>query len=107
MKSPFQTSLLKKTKEFCCRLMKFFFRNKKNFFNEQLLFSFLGIVKQKKIRSDSKLFEILALVGKSCVQVDKIFLDRKGSRRGRVFSPCWDEDTSRPLSELLAQAASR
>ena len=40
------------------RLRIFFFRNKKFFFKEQLWFSFLCIVKQKKILSDLKFFEI-------------------------------------------------
>ena len=56
--APFQTSLHKNSKEIFFRLTKFFFRNKKNFSKEQLLFSFLGIVKQKKFRRDSKIFEI-------------------------------------------------
>ena len=41
----FQTSLHKISKEIFFRLTKFFFRNKKNFSKEQLLFSFLCIVK--------------------------------------------------------------
>ena len=39
----------KKEKEVFFRLPTFFFRNKKIFSKEQLLFSFLCIVKQKKI----------------------------------------------------------
>jgi hypothetical protein len=39
------------------RLTTFFFRNKKFLYKEQLLFSFLCIVKQKKIWSDPKIFE--------------------------------------------------
>ena len=60
---------------------------------------------RRKAQNERRILRIFKQ--RSCVQVDKIFLDRKGSRRGRVFSPCWDEDTSRPLSELLAQAANR
>ena len=46
----------KKEKEVFFRLPTFFFRNKKIFSKEQLLFSFLCIVKQKKFRSDPKFF---------------------------------------------------
>ena len=46
----------KKEKEFFFRLPTFFFRNKKFFSKEQLLFSFLCIVKQKKNRSVLKFF---------------------------------------------------
>ena len=53
----FQTSLQKISKEIFFRLTKFFFRNKIFFSKEQLLFSFLCIVKQKKNRSDPKIFE--------------------------------------------------
>ena len=55
---PFQTSLHKILKEVLFRLTIFFFRNKKSLSKKQLLFSFLCIVKQKKIRSDPKFFEI-------------------------------------------------
>ena len=44
---PFQTSHHKIPKEVFFRLTTFFFRNKKFLFKEQLLFSFLCIVKQK------------------------------------------------------------
>ena len=47
----FQTSLHKISKVVFFRLTKPFFRNKKILFKEQLLFSFLCIVKQKKIRA--------------------------------------------------------
>ena len=53
----FQTSLHKISKVIFFRLTKFFFRNKNFFSKEQLLFSFLCIVKQKKFRSDPKIFE--------------------------------------------------
>ena len=46
----------KKEKEVFFRLPTFFFRNKKNFSKEQLLFSFLCIVSKKKFRSDPKKF---------------------------------------------------
>ena len=56
----FQTSLQKISKEIFFRLTKFFFRNKNFFSKEQLLFSFLCIVKQKKkfgaIRKYLKIF---------------------------------------------------
>ena len=60
---------------------------------------------RRKAQNERRILRIFEQ--RSCVQVDRIFLDRKVARRGRVFSPCWDEDTSRPLSELLAQAANR
>ena len=44
----------KKEKEVFFRLPIFFFRNKKNFSKEQLLFSFLCIIMQKKISERSK-----------------------------------------------------
>ena len=53
---PFQTSLHKISKEVFFRLTTFFFRNKKILFKEQLLFSFLCIVKQKKILEQSENF---------------------------------------------------
>jgi hypothetical protein len=46
----------KKEKEGFFRLTTFFFRNEKNLFKEQLLFSFLCIEKQKKILEQSKKF---------------------------------------------------
>ena len=52
----FQTSLQKISKEIFFRLTKFFFRNKNFFSKEQLLFSFLCIVKQKKISEQSENF---------------------------------------------------
>ena len=48
----------KKEKEGFFRLPTFFFRNKKNFSKEQLLFSFLCIVKQKKIGVIRKILNI-------------------------------------------------
>ena len=45
------------SKEVFFRLTTFFFRNKKILSKKQLLFSFLSIVKQKKIRSDPNIFE--------------------------------------------------
>ena len=53
----FQTSLYKILKVILFRLRIFFFMNKKLFSKEQLVFSFLSIVKQKKIRRDLKNFE--------------------------------------------------
>ena len=53
---PFQTSLHKISKVVFFRLTKFFFRNKIFFSKEQLLFSFLCIVKQKKISERSEKF---------------------------------------------------
>ena len=49
----------KKEKKVFFRLTTFFFRNKKILSKEQLLFSFLCIVKQKKIseQSEKKIFE--------------------------------------------------
>ena len=52
----FQTSLHKISKEIFFRLTKFFFRNKNFFSKEQLLFSFLCIVRQKKILEWSEKF---------------------------------------------------
>ena len=53
---PFQTPLHKISKEVFFRLTIFFFRNKKFLSKEQLLFSFLCIVKQKKISERSENF---------------------------------------------------
>ena len=55
MKMPNMRPFEKKEKEVFFRLTTFFFRNKKKLCKEQLLFSFLCIGKQKKIRSDLKL----------------------------------------------------
>ena len=52
----FQTSLHKISKVIFFRLTKIFFRNKKNFSKEQLWFSFLRIIKQKKILERSENF---------------------------------------------------
>ena len=46
----------KKEKEVFFRLPTFFFRNKKKISKEQLLFSFLSIIMQKKISERSKNF---------------------------------------------------
>ena len=53
---PFQTSLHKILEVVFFRLNFFFFRNKKSFSKEQLLFGFLCIVKQKKISERSENF---------------------------------------------------
>ena len=60
MKMPNMCPFEKKEKEVFFRLTTFFFRDKKFFFKEQLLFSFLCIIKQKKIseQSEKKIFEI-------------------------------------------------
>ena len=59
MKMPNMCPFEKKEKEVFFRLTTFFFRNKKKFFKDQLLFSFLCIIKQKKNseRSEKKIFE--------------------------------------------------
>ena len=66
----------KKEKEVFFRLPTFFFRNKKIFSKEQLLFSFLCIIMQKKFleRSENfwKIFFFLKLLSKFS---KKIFLD--------------------------------
>jgi len=49
MKMPNMCPFEKKEKEVFFRLTTFFFRDKTNFFKEQLLFSFFFIIKQKKI----------------------------------------------------------
>ena len=53
---PFRTSLHKISNVIFFRLTKFFFRNKKFFCKEQLLLSFLCIVRQKKISERSEKF---------------------------------------------------
>ena len=59
MKMPNMCPFEKKEKEVFFRLTTFFFRDKNFFFKEQLLFSFLCIIKQKKIseQSEKKNFE--------------------------------------------------
>ena len=59
MKMPNMCPFEKKEKEVFFRLTTFFFRNKKKNFMEQLLFSFLCIIKQKKIseQSEKRFFE--------------------------------------------------
>ena len=53
---PFRTSLHKISNVIFFRLTNFFFRNKKFFCKEQLLLSFLCIVRQKKISERSENF---------------------------------------------------
>ena len=63
---PFQTSLHKISEVIFFRLTKKFFRNKKKNSKEQLWFSFLCIVKQKKIwvwKGGFQLMLILGLLG--------------------------------------------
>ena len=59
MKMPNMCPFEKKEKEVFFRLTTFFFRNKNFSFKKQLLFSFLCIIKQKKIseRFEKKIFE--------------------------------------------------
>ena len=62
------------------RLTIFFFRNKKNFSKEQLLFSSLSIVKQKKIRSD--------LLKVNWDPIWKILIHHDFDSLGGPLSPC-------------------
>ena len=68
----------KKEKEVFFRLPTFFFRNKKNFSKEQLLFSFLCIIMQKKIseRSEKIFLKMLSKFSKKNFfgSLRKIFL---------------------------------
>ena len=58
MKMPNMCPFEKKEKEVFFRLTTFFFRNKKILSKERLfLFSFLCIVRQKKIKDDPKMFK--------------------------------------------------
>ena len=82
------------TKFFCkvfFRLRIFFFRNKFFFFKEQLLFSFLCIVKQKKISEWSENFWKFLIFKNHKVNWDppwRISIHRNFDSLGGPLSPC-------------------
>ena len=81
----------KKEKEVFFRLPTFFFRNKNFFSKEQLLFSFLCIVKQKKISEWSEHFWKFLIFKNHKVKWDpmwRISIHRDFDSLGGPLSPC-------------------